>query len=258
VGFIKIISNSLSRRRGAILRKIMKICFGNLINEDELCRKKKQILGLVCCLLALICGCIWYLPGHEKVGKIVFILSWPFIKNVPFPARTEFVFPGLMNGLWGLFFTTPIYLRRFIPFRNLSIYSCLSFSLNWLLFAVLAQLILGKSGVPSNSIMHILLMAGMLLSWLGMRSVAGFSWIGVVILGVFNLIRADIHLQWWGFFFLLFAVFSLLFQTEVSPLDFLSGFIEDFKGKSHSQAAEVIKDSISAAKETTSKYISKR
>ena len=144
--------------------------------------------------------------------------------------QLKFQFPQLLNGCWGFALLIPLYLRNFIQFRKLSIYHCISFGLNWWLFAVIAQLIFGRAGSWEYNTINTLFIGTLFLTWIGMRSVAGFGWLVVFILAIVNLLNADYSLRYFGFFFLVCAFSSLMFQTNLSPGDLFRNFVTEFRG----------------------------
>ena len=202
-----------------------------IVSEKEISRDWRKILGILFTIFAIICGTLWYVKPTwaSFLQKITFWghLDW---LDTRFSTQLDFKFPGFINSLWGLALCFPIYLRGFVPFKKLSPYSYISFALNLLLFSVIAQLIFGPSGSFIHNTMNTLFVASLVVSWIGMRSIAGFGWLIVFFLALINLIGADYRLKHFGFFFILFAFSSLIFQTNLSPKNFFNNIITEFKG----------------------------
>ena len=179
-------------------------------------------------------------------------MIWPFHINLVdqvYPSGLVFKFPPtLFNSLWGLSLCFPIYLRNFIPFKTLSPYSYISFALNFLLFSVVAQLIFGESGTFTHNTLNTVFIASLVLSWLGIRAIAGFGWLAVFLLAVINLISADYHLKHFGFLFLLCAFSSFMFQTKLSPKSLFGNIMSEFKGLAQGPGAYVRESMTEAAK----------
>lgn len=235
--------------------KIINISDG-IINENEISRDWRKRLGIICTILAIIFGCLWYV--RDGLGALLTITSWDLTGEWVdkfFDRDLKFMFPqGILNPLWGLLICFPAYLRGFVPFKTISIYSYASFVLNFLLFTVIAQIIFGAGETFTHNTMNTVFIASLILSWLGMRSIAGFGWLIVFVLAVINLISADYHLKHFGFFFILFTFSSLLFQTEFSPKNFFGTILSDFKGLKDENLT-FVKESMSKAITTTGEGI---
>lgn len=205
--------------------------FKGIISEKEFSPDWKKILGICFTVLAIVFGSLWYVSSGT--GTFLRIMNWPWHSewvDHAFSSKLKFQFPGFLNSLWGLSLCFPIYLRNFIPFKTLSPYSYISFALNFSLFSVVAQLIFGASGTFTHNTLNAVFLASLVISWLGIRSVAGFGWLAVFLLAVINLISADYHLKHFGYLFLLCAFSSFMFQSSFSPKHLFSNILEEFRG----------------------------
>jgi hypothetical protein len=229
---------------------------GGIVSEKEISHSWKKGLGILFTLLAIIFGCLWYVKNGW--GTFFSIMNWPFGQSWvdrTFSSDLTFMFPnGILNPLWGLLMCFPLYLRGFVSFKTLSIYTYISFVLNLLLFTVIAQLIFGASGTFTGNTMNTAFIASLVISWLGIRSVAGFGWLIVCILALVNLISAEYHLKHFGFFFILFTFSSLLFQTEFSPKNLFGEILAEFKGLKDEKLT-FVKETMSEAVRTTGEGI---
>ena len=214
------------------MKKIFSKMFGWMINEQEISHDWKKILGIIFAIAAIVFGCLWY--KNSSVGTVLKAMTWPLpTKWVDhnFSTKLSFQFPpDPLNVLWGLALCFPIYLRDFIPFKKLSPYTYISFLFNWTLFSVFTQLFFGISGTFSYNIMQTALIGSLLVSWIGIRSIAGFGWIIVFLFAFINLIRGDYHLKHFGILFMMSAFSSLLFQTSLTPKNFFNKIWLEFKG----------------------------
>jgi hypothetical protein len=206
--------------------------FDGIFSEKEISHEWKKKLGLIFAILAIIFGCLWYVQSGW--GSFFRIMNWPWGSTWverTFSTELKFKFPpGFLNSLWGLAMCFPIYLRGFVPFNTLSPYSYISFVLNFFLCSVIAQLMFDASGNFTHNTMNTVFVVSLVISWIGMRSIAGFGWLIVFLLALINLIKADYQLKQFGSFFLLFAFSSLLFQTQFLPEDLFRKILSDFKG----------------------------
>ena len=189
------------------MKKFFSKFVNGVISEKEFSPKWKKALGIIFTILAIGFGSFWYVKSGT--GTFFKIMNWPWggeWAESTFSSTLTFQFPpGFINSLWGLCLCFPIYLRNFIPFKVLSPYTYISFALNWLLFSVIAQLIFGASGSFIHNTLNTVFIGSIVISWLGIRSVAGFGWQIVFLLAVINLFSADYHLKHFGFLFLFSA-----------------------------------------------------
>lgn len=235
--------------------KILQFSDG-IVSEKEISHAWKKRLGLICTILAIIFGCFWYVK--DGWGIFFTVMNWPLGADWAdkiFSRNLEFMFPqGILNPLWGLLMCFPLYLRGFVPFKTISIYSYISFVLNFLLFTVIAQLIFGASETFTHNTMNTVFIASLIISWLGIRAIAGFGWLIVFVLALVNLIIADYHLKHFGFFFILFTFSSLLFQKEFSAKNLFEKILSEFKGLKDENLT-FVKESMSEAITTTGEGI---
>ena len=209
---------------------------GWITSETEFSDQNKMLLALLCTIAAIVLGCLYY--GVSK---------WEYWLNPRFFLLEDKLrprIPELMHGLFGLFLLAPLYLRKLLPFKSISPYHCLALALNIVLFAVVAQLVIG----PSNSFSHTwtttFLIAALALTWLGMRSLAGISCIGIFILAGYNMIHASHSLKYFGLLFLICGFFSMIFQTRLSPSALFMFFKTEFKGISEGEYANSIRQNV--------------
>lgn len=218
-----------------------------ITSENEISLQNKMLLALLFLLGAIIFGCMYY--GISR--KTYWLNPLFFLKK----DELLFRFPYLIHGVAGLLLAVPLYIRNILPFKSFSPYYLLTSSMNILFFAVMAQLIIGPSNTIRNDWISTMLIIAIVLTWLGIRSVAGLSWILVFGLATFNLVRSSYEMKHWGLPFLICALLSLLLQTQLSPKEFFKTIEIEFKGFSESKFSYSVKDSIQQAIETSKQSI---
>lgn len=206
-----------------------------MMNDKEISFSSKKEWGLYLTILAFVFGSIWVAPWYDR---------WFSDKD------TVLNFPSIVNGAVGLFMCMPMYIRGFIEFKHISIYRCVTLLFNWLLFSSISQIILGPDNTLENNFSSMCLFGGMLLTWLGLRSVAGFCWLFFVFIALFNLAFNSKLPQFTGFLFLACGFFSLMFQMNLVPVEMYNRFKVEFKNI-NPQVIDSIKEDVSAAADKT-------
>ena len=232
------------KKEGLILR-----LKGWVTSETEISSQNRRLLALLLTSLAIVLGCMYYglTPKEYWLNPRFFLLE----------NKLRFRFPYLTHGVVGLLLCAPLYVRTILPFKSFSPYYCLTVALNIAFFAILAQLVIGPSDTIRHGWTSMILIAALLLTWLGMRSVAGFSWILVFGLATVNLIMGSQELRHWGLPFLVCAFFSLLFQAQLSPRELFQTVKLEFRGISESALSDSIRQSVQQAAETSAKVTKK-
>jgi len=222
------------------------------ITENEVSPKAQKWIALASGVLGVIAGSLYY--DTVTTTEFLFNPVW-FLHSED---ELGFHIPGLIHGLIALAMIIPLYVRKILAYRNMSTMSLLFLITNVYLFSAWIQLAMGVQGSFTNVIVNMSLMAAILLGWLGMRSIAGFCWVIVVILCAYNMINGAEMIAAWGIVFLLLSVISIWFQTKM-PLDhFFSSMKTEFSSVSQSTlvestrenikyASSVVKDNIQAA-----------
>jgi len=218
------------------------------LSDTEISKEKQRLIALVTGVLAFIAGCLFY--DKLTFTNMMFDPFW-FLHDED---RLVFKIPGLIHGIIGIIILTPLYIRKIIAYRNLSVISLLLLSNNIYLFAAWAQLATGFQDDFNNAVINMSLIAAILLGWLGMKSIAGFCWIIVVALGAYNMADSSEMLAAWGVSFLVLSIISMWFQTRM-PLDsFFSSMKSDFISATDSEFAHAVKDNITTFTSSASGY----
>ncbi|MDN2655401.1 hypothetical protein OW493_02935 [Cobetia sp. 14N.309.X.WAT.E.A4] len=210
------------------------------LSESELSNNHQKLIALTSGILAFLLGCFYYdtLTTAELLFNPVFFLK---LDN-----KLVFNIPGLIHGLIALGMLVPLYLRKIIAYRNMSIASILFFVINLYLFSAWIQLAVGVEGDFSNTIINIGLMSALLLGWLGIRAIAGYCWIIIVLLCGYNMLNSSEMLAAWGLLFLVLSVISVWFQTKMALDDFFLTMKSEFSNLHESNIAMSAKDSMQA------------
>lgn len=216
--------------------------------EKELSNEHQKLIALGAGVLAFLLGCFYYdqLTTAEILFNPLFFLN----------AQDELVFnvPGLIHGLIALGMLIPLYVRRIIAYRNMSIATILLFMVNLYLFSAWIQLAIGVQGDFSNTIVNFGLMFALLLGWLGIRSLAGYCWIIVVLLCGYNMLNSSEMLAAWGILFLALSIISVWLQTKMALDDFFMSMKSEFSNLNDASITQAARNSMQAgASEITKK-----
>lgn len=148
--------------------------------------------------------------------------------------------PGLIASIISIFLTAPLYLRGIFKW-NKSIYTIISLILILLVFASFIELALGGNGID-NIIIQALLLLSLCLSWLGIKPIAGVSWILAFAAAMYSLILNDITLGFFGFIYIVSGFLGLLLHTELNPGEFARITKNEFSGFAESANSKIKED----------------
>ncbi|MEI2659440.1 MAG: hypothetical protein V9G11_05285 [Bifidobacterium adolescentis] len=123
--------------------------------------------------------------------------------------------PGFISTVIAVLLVSPLYLRGVLKW-NKSKYSILSFVLILLVFSSFVALAMGGNTVK-GTVMQSLLVAAVLLSWLGIRAVAGVSWLLALMAAIFTAISNNIDLGFNGFIYIGSGVLGLILHSGLNP-----------------------------------------
>ena len=136
--------------------------------------------------------------------------------------------PGFVEGVLALALVAPLYLRGLLKWKE-SIYSIISFALILLVFASFITIALGgKQGVGVDPKIHYALLSAAILSWLGIRSVAGASWLVALGSAVYSLRANSLDMHWFGFAFIASASLGLILHSGLNPGQFFHGLAAEY------------------------------
>ncbi|WP_100637721.1 hypothetical protein [Marinomonas sp. ef1] len=89
----------------------------------------------------------------------------------------------------------------------------------------------------------------MLLSWLGMSAVAGFSWVFVFFAVIFNLIQRDVEMGILGFVYICSGFLGLILHSGLNP----GHLFEELKSEFSKAITDTQKEELLAAGDATKK-----
>lgn len=205
-----------------------------LVGDQELSKDIVRLSSLMFMVAALVLGLLNY--GQQ---------------NLPWASQYISYRPSMITTLYSLFLVLPLYVRGVLKWHGNTIFSILSLTLNIMVTAVLISMLLGGKTTIEYDILGNLsidlwmqnssgmaLMIAIILSWLGMRVVAGLAWILVFFFAVVNVSIADHALGIWGSLFLIFGFIGIVLQNNMTPSIIYSELKLEFSG----HGSEIKKD----------------
>ena len=187
----------------------------------------------------------------KKFLSIAFLAYASFLTLQSYTGKILFFFktdlsiaPDFVSGVIALFLILPLYARGILRW-SASIYGTLMFLLFLSVYSSLAKLaLLGKGDLPVY-----LLMASIVLSWLGMRAVAGFGWILTFSAAVLSALSTSSAMGTNGFLFIASAFLGLIMHSNLSPSRVFEEIAAEYS-KMGSSASSSIKHDLSKARES--------
>ncbi|GEM_PF-5095989 len=161
---------------------------------------------------------------------------------------TQTFYPEAIHAGLALAMIIPLYVRRLLKFEKYNLEMVLHFIINVLLLAVWMKIIIVTS-VTAGLTLYVLI-AIIALSWLGIRSIAGWVWIALFVLLLKNILDANAFFQWRGFPFVVFSFLGLAMQTRLMPGNFVTEMIATYKPE---RIAENARESIKASGKSLNK-----
>ncbi|MDB9923886.1 hypothetical protein OAC90_00220 [Planktomarina sp.] len=202
----------------------MKIPLNKLVNsilsEDQLSDKTKKLVSLTFLLVAFSISMASY--THD---------GWFFDtqKNLR---------PDLPAILLGLALVTPLYARRILKW-SASIYGIVTFILFLSVFASFLQIGLDGGG---SDISKYLIGTAVIVSWIGIRGLAGIAWIPAIAAAGYNAISMSDTLGLWGAVFLVSVVIGLLLHSNLSPANLMQSLQDEFMPAATAKTENIRKD----------------
>lgn len=197
-----------------------------LTNEKELSAEWQKILSL---LLLLVCLAISF---FEYQSDSIF----KYFKD---PLSFS---PALISTIAALALVCPLYLRGIMPWKK-NVYTLLGSVLVILVLASFVELLKGGNG---NDELYYLVALSIVLSWVGIRGIAGLSWIITIAVGAFYLIDHSDALGFLGSVYILSGFFGIALFTGMNPGELMNSFKTEYSesaknmiGKVKSEVADV-------------------
>ena len=161
--------------------------------------------------------------------------------DVGFLWNTKFSFkPGAMATMFGLSIVLPLYIRGTLKW-NTSPYTIISFVLISFFFASMVQFAMGGNGTASKITMY-LLVTSAVLSWLGMKSIAGMSWILVLGAVVTSLIKNEAAMGMFGFLYIATGFLGLVLHSGMNPGHLMNDLKGEFKKQTEPHLEQIKED----------------
>jgi hypothetical protein len=190
---------------------------------------------------------------------ISFTQEFSYTKTVFFFFRSTTnysIAPSLISALAGIFLYLSIVVRgRINLFSN--VYETVIVVLNILFCASFLEMFFPKEpwNIPLLNISsQAFLVIAIIFSWIGMRSFAGFIWIGLFLMALSRIVGLNMAMGLWGVVYIMTAFVSIGLQLK-DHVHLLSDFKNDFIGIT-SRIAEDSKLSISETKKAVKKVAS--
>ena len=213
-----------------------------------------NLLGIVVMIIPFIISIRF---NHIIPGRKI----W-FLQLIPDEVTT--IRPGLVSALCAVVFYAALIVRYNGIFRanNLmeTFVSIARAFLNCWVIAALISLVI-PTNIPKNAtIMSVLrdnpestlLMFAIVLSWLGMRAIAGYSWILFILSAWKHLLIVNSAMNMWGAVFILAFAISLFLQ--IKDYSNISDFAQEFRNIA-SHMGRFVKEDINAAAEDASQKV---
>ena len=105
-----------------------------------------------------------------------------------------------------------------------------------MLFGSLVELAMGGNGLNSEVIQYLLLSA-IVLSWLGMKAVAGGSWLLLFPAIAVSIINNNTAMGFYGFIYVASGFIGILLHSELNPANLVKGVKEEFMNSEEIQSA---------------------
>jgi len=147
--------------------------------------------------------------------------------------------PEFISTLIAIFLVAPLYMRGILKW-NKSIYTIISFFLILLVFASFIQLALGGNG--KNVIIISLLASAFVLSWLGIKAVAGVSWILVFIAGIYSALVNSLAMGFFGFIYVSCGFMGLILHSGMNLGQLVNGIKSEYSPSGNSIAISAKQD----------------
>ncbi|TVT50994.1 MAG: hypothetical protein FHP94_01410 [Denitromonas halophila] len=186
-----------------MLSKLKKV----IADDNELDSETLRVLSL---LFLLISGVMSFFK-YTNVG-------WLWNSSITFQ-------PSYISTIFAVFLIAPLYLRGVLKWSK-SLYSLLSLMLILLVFASFTELAIG--GNKYNRIIIYLLVAAVLLSWLGIRAVAGASWLLALAAAIYAAIENNLSMGINGFVYVGSGFIGLVLHSGLNPGELFEGIKDEY------------------------------
>lgn len=166
----------------------------------------------------------------KKILSIIFLSFSAFLSLLSYSGRHLIFFtsdysisPDFISGVIALSLMVPLYARGILRWSS-SIYGSVMFFLFLMVYAALAKLAL----LGENEIAIYLVTGSVVLSWLGMRAVAGFGWALAFAAAVLSALSTSGAMGLNGFLFIASAFLGLIMHSNLSPSRLIEEIVVEY------------------------------
>ena len=172
-----------------------------IANDNELSSESLRFLSLI---FLVVCASLSFF-SYTKTG-----FFW----------NTTLTFtPGMISSILAILIIAPLYIRNILKWNN-SIYTIISFVLILLVFASFIELATGGNRTGSlfdNTIVSYLIIPAIVLSWLGIKGVAGCAWILALAAAIIAAVENNQAIGFWGFIYMVSGTLGLVLHSGLNP-----------------------------------------
>lgn len=188
-------------------------------------KSNRFLLASICCLgFALFTAC----SDYYYTEKVLWIYDKTTKTNIS---------PALISTLLGFFVVIPVFIRcKADIINNPNLIKVILLVLDSLVAATFLNCFLTNeniiSGLPVNG--YTFLGVGIILSWLGIKAIAGYVWIILIVLSLFKVVQVDQAMGMWGAIYICSCIIGIILQLkyicgDINELRAL--FSQDFENK---------------------------
>lgn len=206
----------------------MQKVLNNIVDDTPMSSKTQKALSIVFLIISVSMAFMTY----SKEGML-------------FDTKLE-IFPGFISTLVAIVLIAPLYARNILKW-NKSLYTLISLILFLLLFGSLVELAMGGNGLNSQVVQYLLLSA-VILSWLGMKAIAGGSWLLLFPAIAISIIHNNTAMGFYGFIYVASGFIGILLHSELNPANLVKGLKEEFSV--HESVQAQIKNEVNQTVET--------
>ena len=200
-----------------------------ITDDNEISKEWQRLASLALLLFAFVLA---LLPYERSRAWDVF--------------RTDVsITPSFISSFIALALIAPLYLRGLLKW-NRSPFTTISFVLILGVFASFVELSVlgGKNFV--GTLNFYMVMTALVLSWVGLRGIAGVAWIIVLLAGIYNIQVTSTALGFAGYLYICSAFLGLCFHAGVNPGE-LAASLKDEYSPSATRMKKRIADDVSVA-----------
>ncbi|MCL2808983.1 MAG: hypothetical protein FWD24_02820 [Treponema sp.] len=183
---------------------------------------------------------------NGNIAAIIFLIIPIMLSFIPFYDESGYnvlnLKPGVLTGTLAFFMYFAIIVRlkglrnSFNSFSDgllsiLTIWFCATL-INFFTGDIVITNPFHINPLTSNIIIKIpgpiILIIGLLVSWLGMKSIAGIIWIIFILISAIQIVQGDAVMGIWGFIYIISGFMGIVFQLKQMNSNFFTDFGKEF------------------------------